>query len=81
MRVESEAIKAMIEQGIPGSRATVSGDGRHFEATVISAEFAGKTPVKKQQLVFAALGDNITSGAIHALNIKTFTPEEWEGSE
>ena len=76
--MDPQEIKRMIESGLPGSIAEVTGDGRHFDATVISSEFAGKSTVRKHQLVFTTLGDNISSGAIHALNIKAFTPEEWE---
>jgi acid stress-induced BolA-like protein IbaG/YrbA len=76
--MEPQEIKRMIEAGLPGCTAEVSGDGSHFDATVISGEFSGKSTVKKHQLVFATLGDNIASGAIHALNINAYTPEEWE---
>ena len=43
--------------------------------------FADMSPVKKQQAVYATLGDHITSGAVHALSIKTYTPEEWEKAQ
>ncbi len=79
--MDPEEIKSMIEAGIPGCTARVTGDGSHFDASVISDEFAGKTMVKKQQMVFATLGDNITSGRIHALNIKAYTAEEWEQTQ
>jgi len=71
-------IKQLIEAGVADSQAQVSGDGSHFDATVISPAFAGLSAVKKQQLVYGCLGDRITSGAIHALSIKAYTPEEWE---
>lgn len=76
--MEVEAIKQLIEAGIPNCEATVSGDGSHYEAIVVSREFEGKTMVQEQKMVYATLGDNITSGAIHALSIKAYTPEEWE---
>lgn len=71
-----EKIKAMIETGIEGAEAQVDGDGRHFNARVISDKFAGLTMIKQHKLVYAALGDNMES-AIHALSIKTYTPEQW----
>jgi acid stress-induced BolA-like protein IbaG/YrbA len=67
-----------IEQAIPGSKAEVTGDGSKFEALVISDSFAGQMQVKRQKAVFAALNEHISSGAIHALTIKAYTPEEWE---
>ena len=56
----------------------VSGDGSHFEAIVISQDFAGKSLIQKQRLVMAAVREQIASGELHALSIKTYTPEEWE---
>jgi len=76
--MEPDEIKRMIEDGLPDSQAMVDGDGSHFQATVVAAAFAGKSPVQKQQMVYATLGDNITKGHIHALGIKAYTPEEWE---
>jgi acid stress-induced BolA-like protein IbaG/YrbA len=70
-------IKQRIVSALPECEVTVSGDGSHFEAIVVGEVFAGLTPVKKQQLVYAAVNDLITSGELHALTIKTYTPEEW----
>lgn len=72
----ADQIKQLIEAGIPGARATVRGDdGVHFEAEVVSEAFAGLSKVKSHQLVYRALGEHM-GGAIHALAIKTLTPEE-----
>ena len=76
--MEPEEIKKIIEAGIPGSQATVTGDGSKYEATVISDAFDGLNMVKKHQLVYAHLNEHISSGAIHALTIKAHTPAEWE---
>ncbi|MGD8514624.1 MAG: BolA family protein [Granulosicoccaceae bacterium] len=76
--MQPETIKQLIEQGLPGCEATVSGDGSHFDAIVISDEFEGKTMVNKQRMVYGTLGDHITSGEIHALSIKTYTHAEWD---
>lgn len=70
-------IKARIEAGIPGSEVQVQGDGRHFEAQVVSSIFAGKAPLARHRLVYDTLGDSFQSDAIHALSLKTYTPEEW----
>lgn len=72
-----EHIKALIENGIPGSQAEVSGDGSKFETVVVGDAFEGLSPVKEHQLVFACVAEHIASGAIHALTIKAYTPEEW----
>ncbi len=69
-------IRQLIEQGLPGARAHVQGDdGVHFEALVISPDFAGKLPLARHRMVYATLGD-LMGGAIHALALKTLTPEE-----
>lgn len=72
-----EEVQTLIEAGMPGSTVTVTGDGGKFEATVVSAEFEGKTMVQEQKMVYVTVNEEITSGALHALTIKAFTPEEW----
>lgn len=72
-------IKQLIEAGLKDCTAIVEGeDGRHYSATVISPEFNGKNRVQKQQMVYTTLGNRIADGTIHAISIKTFTPEEWQ---
>jgi acid stress-induced BolA-like protein IbaG/YrbA len=69
-------IQAMIENGLPGAKAEVSGaDGVHFEATVVASQFAGKLPLARHRLVYATLGESM-GGAIHALALQALTPEE-----
>jgi acid stress-induced BolA-like protein IbaG/YrbA len=55
---------------------TVVGDGHHFEAVVVSEAFAGKSRVQRHQLVYQTLGDRMRE-EIHALSMKTYTPQEW----
>ena len=75
--MQAEQIKQMIEAGLPGSQVQVFGDdGQHFEAIVVSPDFVGKGMLAQHRLVYAALGDNMRS-AIHALSMKTYTPEAW----
>ncbi|CAM4448218.1 MAG: hypothetical protein LEGION0398_MBIBDBAK_00699 [Legionellaceae bacterium] len=72
-------IQQLIETQIPNSRAIVqSPDGIHFEAIVISSEFENKTKVQQQQLVYKAVYSYIQEGSLHALSLKTYTPELWE---
>ncbi len=71
-----EQIKQFIELGLPCEHVEVSGDGQHFEAVIVSTEFRGKNKVQQHQLVYRALGDRMRE-EIHALSMKTLTPEEW----
>lgn len=71
-----ENIKSAIEKSLDASHVEVDGDGSHFEAVVVSADFEGKTPVDRHKLVYSALGDAMRE-EIHALSIKTYTPEQW----
>jgi acid stress-induced BolA-like protein IbaG/YrbA len=74
--MDAPSIQAMIEEGLPGAKANVRGDdGVHFEAEVVAAQFAGKLPLARHRLVYATLGD-LMGGAIHALGLKTLTPDE-----
>jgi acid stress-induced BolA-like protein IbaG/YrbA len=75
-------IKKLIESGLKDSTAQVTGaDGVHFEAIVISPEFSVKNRIQKQQLVYATLGNRIADGTIHAISIKTYTPDEWTATQ
>jgi acid stress-induced BolA-like protein IbaG/YrbA len=77
--MQADDIKRLIEQGLPGSQVIVRGaDGVHFEATVISSAFVGKSLLQQHRMVYAALGGRLESEAIHALVLKTHTPEAWQ---
>lgn len=74
-----DAIKQLIEKELPDSQVVVHGDdGVHFEAIVITPAFAGKSLPQQHRLVYSALGGRLESGEIHALALRTFTPEAWE---
>ena len=74
--MNADTIRHLIEQGLPGARAEVRGDdGVHFEATVVSEAFRGKLPLARHRMVYATLGDRM-GGEIHALALKTVTPDE-----
>ena len=74
--VHPEEIQRYIEQGLACEHVRVAGDGHHFEAVVVSAEFRGKSRVQQHQIVYRALGDRMRE-EIHALAMQTFTPEDW----
>lgn len=73
----TDEYQQLIEDHLPGARASVTGAGGKFEATVVSEAFAGKNLLAKHRLVYAALDERIRSGEIHALSIRAYTPEEW----
>ena len=75
--VTPESIKHNIAQGMLTMHLTVVGDGQHFEAVVVSEEFAGKSRVQRHQRVYQTLGDRMR-GEIHALSMKVYTPQEWQ---
>jgi acid stress-induced BolA-like protein IbaG/YrbA len=74
--MQTNTIKQMIEAGLPGSEAQVTGDGTHFEAVIISDAFEGKNTLARHRMVYGALGDAMQS-AIHALSMRTLTKAEW----
>lgn len=73
-----EQIKSLLVAAFPEAiDVAVNGEGGKFTVTVVSEEFASLRPVAKQQRVYAPLNEYIASGAIHAVTIRTLTPEEW----
>lgn len=70
-------IKQLILAGLPCDYLELDGDGQHFQAIVVSKEFAGKNRVQRQQRVYQTLNDKLATGELHALSFKTYTPEEW----
>jgi acid stress-induced BolA-like protein IbaG/YrbA len=69
-------VQQYIAAGLPCAHLEVEGDGEHFFATIVSAEFEGKSRVARHQRVYQALGDRMRA-EIHALSMKTLTPAEW----
>jgi len=69
-------VQRYIAQGLACEHLEVEGDGRHFFATIVSAEFEGANRVGRHQRVYQALGDRMRE-QIHALSMKTLTPAEW----
>ena len=71
-----EDIQRFIADGLPCEHVEVEGDGRHFFATIVSAEFEGSSRIARQKLVYKALGERMRE-EIHALSMVTHTPAEW----
>lgn len=77
----AQRIKEILETTLPECTAAVvddMNDGEHFSARVVSSAFQGKGLVQQHQLVYGALGDHMRSD-IHALQLKTYTPDKWPG--
>ncbi len=74
--VTPESIKQSIAAALACQHIEVMGDGEHFQALVVSDQFAGRSRVQRHQLVYAALGDRMRE-EIHALSMRTLTPQEW----
>jgi acid stress-induced BolA-like protein IbaG/YrbA len=72
----ADDVRRFIAAGLACEHVAVEGDGRHFFATIVSAEFDGCSRVRRHQRVYAALGDRMRE-QIHALSMKTLTPAEW----
>ena len=80
MTITPEDIKAYIQQNLQCDYIDVIGDGQHFQAVIVSPTFRGKTRVAQHQLVYTTLGHRMQQ-QIHALSMKTLTPEEWANSD
>ena len=79
--MDAAMVKALLQSHLKDCEFRVQGEGNHYEITVIGDVFEGLRPVKKQQLVYAALSENIADGSIHAVNIRTYTPGEWQAQQ
>jgi acid stress-induced BolA-like protein IbaG/YrbA len=75
--MQADELKKLIETGVAGAEVMVQGDGDHFEATVVSGQFEGKSMVQQHQMVYGVLGD-LMQGEVHALALRTLTPQQWK---
>ena len=73
----SEELQAIISAGLPCDHIDLSGDGRHWYATIVSSAFEGQRLIQRHQRVYATLGSRLQSDEVHALSMKTYTPAEW----
>ncbi|MCM2971014.1 MULTISPECIES: BolA family protein [Larsenimonas] len=70
-------VKARLEERIDECEFVIQGEGCNFQVTAIGERFAHLNRVKSQQLIYGALSEEIASGALHAITIRTYTPEQW----
>ncbi|MCE9683261.1 BolA family protein [Halomonas alkalisoli] len=73
-------VKALLETRIEGCDFHIQGEGCNFQVIAVGEVFDGLSPVKRQQLIYGALSEEIASGAVHAVSIKTYTPAQWAGA-
>jgi acid stress-induced BolA-like protein IbaG/YrbA len=73
----ADDIKQLIVEGLPCDHCELTGDGRHWYATVVSTAFEGLRPIQRHQRVYATMGQRMHTDEVHALSMKTFTPAEW----
>lgn len=78
--ISPEQVQTIIQERLSNAEVKVVGDGQHFEAIIISPDFAGKNKVKQHQMVYGVLQTELASETIHALSLKTFTPETWQAT-
>ncbi|MFT6388265.1 MAG: acid stress-induced BolA-like protein IbaG/YrbA [Cellvibrionaceae bacterium] len=77
--MDVEAIKTLLEQHFPNAEhINTDFEGSHLNVLIVSDLFVGLSPIKKQQRVYAALNEKIASGEVHAVNMKTLTPDQWQ---
>lgn len=79
--INPDDLAKLIQSGLPGAEVLIqdlTGGGDHYQATVISSEFEGKNLVQQHQLVYQTVNQVMASEQLHALALKTFTPEKWQ---
>ena len=77
LTMTAEELQSIIQAGLPCEHIALEGDGRHWFATIVSAEFEGRRPIQRHQRVYATLGAKMHTDEVHALSMKTYTPAEW----
>ena len=78
MTMQTDEIEQLIEAGLDQAEAYVEGDGTHFQALVVCPAFAEKSRIQRQQMVYNTVKAQLLDGSLHALSLKTFTPNEWQ---
>ncbi len=76
--MDAATVTQLLENHLENCEFRVQGEGNHYDIIAIGDVFEGLRPVRKQQLVYGALGECIADGSVHAVNIRTFTPAEWQ---
>jgi acid stress-induced BolA-like protein IbaG/YrbA len=74
----SDELKNIISSNLKCEHIELEGDGQHWYATIVADEFEGKRLIQRHKLVYATLGEKIHTNEVHALSMKTYTPQEWQ---
>jgi acid stress-induced BolA-like protein IbaG/YrbA len=77
----ADELKSIIAAGLACDHIELEGDGRHWSALIVAAEFEGKRPIQRHQRVYATLGERMKTDEVHALSIRAFTPAEWAAAQ
>ncbi len=75
-RLEATHVEVIDESHMHADHVGAKDGGGHFRAVIVSEQFAGLNRVKAQQLVYEIV-EEWMGREIHALSMKTFTPERW----
>ena len=75
--MDAQQLRSIITAALPCQHIDIEGDGRHWFATLVSTSFTGLSRQRRHQMVYATLGERMQTDEIHALSMKTFTPQEW----
>ena len=75
--MQAQDVQTLLAEQLEGCQVQVNGEGSHFDILVIGELFEGLSRVRKQQVVYKVINPLIADGSLHAVNIRTFTPEEW----
>ena len=81
--ISPQQVEEMIKAQMPDAQVQVqdlTGGGDHYQVTVVSSQFADKRLVQQHQLVYGALQQALSSEAIHALALKTYSPADWQAA-
>jgi acid stress-induced BolA-like protein IbaG/YrbA len=77
----ADELKSIIAAGLACDHIELEGDGRHWSALIVAAEFEGRRPIQRHQRVYATLGERMKTDEVHALSIRAFTPAEWAAAQ
>lgn len=75
--MQPQEVAELVRKELPDCEIEVQNDGNHYLVVAIGDRFEGMSPVKKQQLIYGALNEQLAEGTIHALTIRAFTPAQW----
>lgn len=76
--MDTQTLYQLLSEAFPDSKVELTGDGYHFDVVIISERFKTLSRLARQRLVYETVQTQIAGGALHALSMKTYTPEEWQ---